>query len=159
MKHMKRWNEGEKGEIPCQVCGRLMPTTLRFRDVGFDDNPVVVRDLLVDVCDLCDEIVAIPANATPQIRAALFGAHEAARVELADALALPSAQVVIDLPTHPTSRSFIDTEIAGETVTATYCPSEGYGLFSAPAVYGETPDRFERDATNAAAFIRSLTAR
>lgn len=132
-----------------------MPTTLRYRDVGFDDSTVVVQRLLVDVCDHCDGVVAIPANATPQIRAALFRAHETARTELADALGMPSSELSIDLPTHPASRSFIDIVAGGGTVTATYSPSEGYGLFSLPAVYGEVPDTFEKDARNAAAFIRT----
>jgi hypothetical protein len=152
---MKIWNEGDTCEVVCYECGTLVSATMRIRDMGFEDNQVMVRNLLVDVCDLCDAAVAVPAQATPQIRAALFEAHETARGALARSLGLPDDLVLLDLPQHPTSRSYLDVELTGGIARATFSPSEGYGLFSTPSpgFFGERPDLFLREAADAAAHL------
>lgn len=156
---MKTWIEGETCEVPCHECRTLVSATLRYRDVGFDNNPVVVRNLLVDVCDRCNAVVAVPAQATPQIRAALFEAHEAARGALARSLGLPEDRVFLGLPQHPTSRSYIDVELRDGMAYATFSPSEGYGLHVGPSVFMDQPEIFVREPAAAAAHLTAGTTR
>lgn len=66
---MKLYYEGEKARA---VCGRdgLSSITFARRDVPFSDGEGVARDILVGVCDACSEVVAIPPQSTPAIKAA-----------------------------------------------------------------------------------------
>jgi len=66
---MKLYVEGEKGRA---VCGRdgLSSMTFSRRDVPFSDGGGQARDILVGVCDKCGEVIAIPPQSTPAIRAA-----------------------------------------------------------------------------------------
>lgn len=66
---MKLYYEGEKGRA---VCGRdgLSSITFVRRDVPFSDGEGLVKDILVGACDKCGEVVAIPPQSTPAIRAA-----------------------------------------------------------------------------------------
>jgi hypothetical protein len=152
---MKTWNEGDTCEVVCHECGKLVSATLRYRDVGFEDNPVIVRNLLVDVCDLCDAVVAVPAQATPQIRSALFEAHEMARGVLAVALGLPDGKIRIDLPLHPTAKSKLDIDLPTGPAQATFSPSEGYGLFSGSPTFAEREALFVRDPEMAAVRLKA----
>jgi hypothetical protein len=49
--------------------------TMRCRDVPFEDKPIIVPDLPVGVCDDCHQVISVPAQATPQIKAALLDAN------------------------------------------------------------------------------------
>jgi hypothetical protein len=66
---MKLYVEGEKGRA---VCGRdgLSSMTFSRRDVPFSDGGGQAKDILVGVCDKCGEVIAIPPQSTPAIRAA-----------------------------------------------------------------------------------------
>jgi hypothetical protein len=68
---MKLFVCGDKDEAYCGSCARFMPTTLRYRDVPFGDGRAVVKRILVDVCDHCDDVVAVPPQSVPSIRAGL----------------------------------------------------------------------------------------
>ena len=66
---MKLHYEGEKGRA---VCGRdgLSSTTFARRDVPFSDGEGLAKGILVGVCNACGEVVAIPPQSTPAIKAA-----------------------------------------------------------------------------------------
>lgn len=66
---MKVFVEGSKGQAYCESCVRFTPTTLKYRDVPFDDGRGVAEQILVDVCDHCDEVLAVPPQSVPAIRA------------------------------------------------------------------------------------------
>jgi len=66
---MKLHYEGEKGRAVCERDG-LCGMTYARRDVPFNDGEGMVRDILVGVCDACGEVVAIPPQSTPAIKAA-----------------------------------------------------------------------------------------
>ena len=60
------FKEGDKGQIICHDCAKLVSTTCKIRDVNFES---MVYNVLVDVCDECDCVVAIPSSSIVQIRA------------------------------------------------------------------------------------------
>ncbi len=66
----KLFQEGDKSKAICSHCSQLVGTTFVRRDVPFSDGKALAKDILVAVCDVCDEIVATPAQSTPAIREA-----------------------------------------------------------------------------------------
>jgi hypothetical protein len=66
---MKLHFPGEKGTAICEADGQVS-TTFAYRDVPFSDGSGVARQILVGVCDRCGEVVAIPPQSTPAIKAA-----------------------------------------------------------------------------------------
>jgi len=87
---MKFYEAGEKSKAICAQCQMLVTTTFRYRDVPFDDGEGIVKDILVAVCNICDTVVAIPAQSTPAIRRA----REAAEVTLEVSLSARDLQVL-----------------------------------------------------------------
>ncbi len=68
--HMKLFRAGEKSKGVCEQCTGIVDATFHYRDVPFSDGSGVVKDILALVCDTCDEVIAIPAQSTPAIKAA-----------------------------------------------------------------------------------------
>ncbi|EEA03783.1 conserved hypothetical protein [Burkholderia sp. H160] len=67
---MKLYEEGEKSNAICSHCKQLVRTTFQRRDVPFSDGKGKVKNILAAVCDVCDRVVAVPAQSTPAIREA-----------------------------------------------------------------------------------------
>lgn len=61
------YKKGEKSRAICHHCG-LVQTTFRHRDVRVEGVNV---HILTGVCDKCNQVVSIPAQATPTIKKAL----------------------------------------------------------------------------------------
>ncbi len=76
------FQEGDKSRAICHQCKKIVETTLVRRTVPFSDGLGVVKDLLVDVCDVCDAVVATPAQSTPAIRDARRKAVESIEAQL-----------------------------------------------------------------------------
>ncbi|SDF89759.1 hypothetical protein [Paraburkholderia phenazinium] len=87
--------EGEKSKAICQSCKQIVSTTFARRDVPFSDGIGEVKDILVSVCDLCDRVVAIPAQSTPAIREARL--KEVKSIEAQLPAAFPD---MLDLAAH-----------------------------------------------------------
>lgn len=66
---MKLHYAGEKGRAICEADGQVS-TTFAYRDVPFSDGVGIARKILVGVCDRCGEVVSIPPQSTPAIKAA-----------------------------------------------------------------------------------------
>lgn len=64
---MKLFHENEKIDGLCEDDGRVR-ATLRYRDHELEGGLGVVRNVLVSVCDLCDQTIGIPHQSTPAIR-------------------------------------------------------------------------------------------
>ncbi len=73
---MKFFSEGDRSKAICGVCKAARSTTLGYRDVPFSDGSGMVKDILVGVCDTCDQVAAIPAQSTPAISKARSKASE-----------------------------------------------------------------------------------
>jgi hypothetical protein len=65
---MKIYRESDKGRAMCENDG-LVTTAFAYRDVPFRDGSGAVNDILVAVCDKCGEVVAIPPQSAPAIKA------------------------------------------------------------------------------------------
>jgi len=67
---MKLYQDGDKGQAICRHCEKIVATTFERKDVPFSDGVGMARDILVSACDVCGEVVGIPAQSTPAISAA-----------------------------------------------------------------------------------------
>lgn len=65
-----RFHKGEKSKAICTHCGKVVDATFAHRDVLFSDGRGVAKDILVAACNVCGQVVAIPADSTPAIREA-----------------------------------------------------------------------------------------
>ena len=65
---MRFFIEGEKGQALCHPCGGLVATTFIRRDVPFSDGKGSAQNILVGVCNHCEQVLVIPAQSTPAIR-------------------------------------------------------------------------------------------
>lgn len=93
---MELWNIGDRSEAICGHCKDIVPTTFVVRAVRLEDAKVTVPNVLVAVCNRCDETAAIPAQSGPLLHDALEKAPTkvVARVSrrLEDALRLIAAE-------------------------------------------------------------------
>jgi hypothetical protein len=65
---MKILKHGDRLEAICERCEDLVSGTYRYREVPLKKTGVRVHDILVGVCDACDEIISIPAQSTPKLK-------------------------------------------------------------------------------------------
>lgn len=68
---MAHYTQGDKSRAICEDCNCIVTTTFEIRDVPFFDGSGIVENVLVAVCDNCYSVVAIPAQSTPEIQAAI----------------------------------------------------------------------------------------
>ena len=76
---MKVYEVGDKSKAVCEDCESLVSTTFEYRDVPFDNGRGTVKGVLAEVCNRCDNVVALPAQSTPAVRQALEGARNGGR--------------------------------------------------------------------------------
>ncbi len=65
---MKLYKVGEKSKAICGACRQLRPTTFQGREVPLSSGKGMVPNVLVAVCDHCDDIVSIPHQSVPRIQ-------------------------------------------------------------------------------------------
>ena len=64
---MRRFEVGDKSWAICERCEEVVSTTMELRDVPFDDLSGEASQVIAGICDICHEVVAIPAQATAEI--------------------------------------------------------------------------------------------
>ncbi len=79
---MKLYKEGDKSKAICSRCGQLRTTTFAERDVPLSSGTGVVRDVLVGVCDVCDEVVSIPQQSVPRVQESVRQARHSVEVRI-----------------------------------------------------------------------------
>lgn len=62
---------GSTSAAICETCEKKVKTTAKIRDFQMTNPEVFVKDLLVFVCDECDEVVIIPHSSTLKIKEAI----------------------------------------------------------------------------------------
>lgn len=67
---MKKLVVGDKSKALCSCCG-LVNTTFQNRDFALEESKKVVPNILVGVCDKCNQTVSIPHQSTPIIQKVL----------------------------------------------------------------------------------------
>ena len=60
-------NAGDKRTIVCSNCG-LSSVTYQVRDISFNDDSTTVNNILVGVCDKCNQIVSLPKQSVPEVK-------------------------------------------------------------------------------------------
>ncbi|MFP9471217.1 hypothetical protein AB6D37_21155 [Pectobacterium brasiliense] len=68
---MKIFKVGDTQTALCNTCQSLETATFQLKDVPFSDNSGVVRQVLVGVCERCENVAIIPHQSTPMIKKAL----------------------------------------------------------------------------------------
>lgn len=64
---MAHYQAGDTSRAICEDCNQIVETTFRLRDVPFFDGSGIAENILVAVCNTCNQVVAIPAQSTPAI--------------------------------------------------------------------------------------------
>jgi hypothetical protein len=57
----------DKSTAACQSCKKFVDVTYRLRDVPLSDRSDIVKDVLVGVCDICDEVCVLPYQSVPKV--------------------------------------------------------------------------------------------
>jgi hypothetical protein len=65
---MKLLLEDDHGKALCEHCQQIVTTNYVRRNVPFSDGHGEAKDVLAGVCDVCDTIVAIPAQSTAALK-------------------------------------------------------------------------------------------
>ena len=92
---MKRYNVGGESKAVCEDCGSLVTTKFAYRDVPFDVGIGIAKNILAGVCVLCDSVVTVPAQSTPELVNSRRVAENAAGV-------LPNATELVKAPAKTT---------------------------------------------------------
>lgn len=61
------------GDIKSTLCYRdgRVSASFQYRDVPVSNSHCVVKNILVGVCDTCQDVIIIPAQSTPVIKQAI----------------------------------------------------------------------------------------
>lgn len=62
---------GDQEKAACNKCNAFVIVTYKLRDVPFNDDSGIVKDVLVGVCDVCGSVCSLPSTSTPTVKAAL----------------------------------------------------------------------------------------
>ncbi|MGS2724643.1 hypothetical protein ACVBEJ_12945 [Porticoccus sp. GXU_MW_L64] len=65
---MKIFKVGDSQKAICESCGSLENATFALRDVPFSDGSGMVKNVLVGVCDRCDEVSVLPHQSMPVVK-------------------------------------------------------------------------------------------
>jgi hypothetical protein len=65
---MKIFKVGDSQKAICENCLLLENATFKLRDVPFSDGSGVVKNVLVGVCDKCDQVSILPHQSTPVVK-------------------------------------------------------------------------------------------
>lgn len=65
---MKIFKVGDSQEAICEFCHSLENATFKLRDVPFSDGGGIVKNVLVGVCDTCDQVSVLPHQSMPTVK-------------------------------------------------------------------------------------------
>lgn len=65
---MKIFKVGDSQRVICENCRSLENATFILRDVPFSDGSGLVKNVLVGVCDKCDQVSILPHQSTPVVK-------------------------------------------------------------------------------------------
>ena len=64
------WKLGDIAASSCRHCRKVVSARFEYRTIRLPRTRMRVRDVLVDVCTECDEVISIPRQSMAQLRAA-----------------------------------------------------------------------------------------
>ncbi len=62
---------GDREQAACTRCKAFVDVTYQLRDVPFSDGGGLVNQVLVGVCEQCDQVCVLPQQSTPAVKRAL----------------------------------------------------------------------------------------
>lgn len=65
---MKIFKVGDSQKAICENCRSLENATFKLRDVPFSDGSGLVKNVLVGVCDKCNEVSILPHQSMPVVK-------------------------------------------------------------------------------------------
>jgi hypothetical protein len=65
---MKIFKVGDTQKAVCETCKSIESATFALRDVPFSDGHGIVKNVLVGVCDKCENVVLVPQQSAPAIK-------------------------------------------------------------------------------------------
>jgi hypothetical protein len=68
---MKILKIGDQEQAACTNCAAFVTVTYQLRDVPFSDGSGMVSQVLVGVCEQCDQVCVLPSQSTPAVKRAL----------------------------------------------------------------------------------------
>lgn len=107
---MKLFKVGDKSKALCWKCEKLSDTTFKTRSVPLSSGRGHVDNVLVSVCDTCNETVAVPQQSVPRIKEFIKPKRYSIEVRLPkhlmDALFLACEKVGV-IPAQETQATFL----------------------------------------------------
>ncbi len=67
---MRMLQEGQRGLAICPNCKGIVEIRYEYRTNHLEESDLDVENVLVGVCEECDEVVSIPAQSTPKLKQA-----------------------------------------------------------------------------------------
>ncbi len=64
------WSAGDIVACNCPTCRQVVQSRFELRTIRMERSRLRVPNVLVDVCNICDNIIAIPSQSIPQLREA-----------------------------------------------------------------------------------------
>lgn len=64
------WSAGDIVASNCPHCRKAVQSRFELRTVRMPRSRLAVRNVLVDVCGLCQNVIGIPSQSIPQLREA-----------------------------------------------------------------------------------------
>ena len=65
---MKVLKVGDTQKAVCSECKSIKNAIFDLRDVPFSDGSGIVKNILVGVCESCDQVILTPHQSTPAIK-------------------------------------------------------------------------------------------
>lgn len=119
---MKIYKVGDSQRVICEHCGSLECATFGLRDVPFSDGSGIVKNVLVGVCDRCNEVCVLPNQSIPAVRKQLACQRKAVESRLPahmlDILNLAADELGADTDFVPTLVKYYIHVLAGNPTTA-----------------------------------------
>ena len=88
------YREGVKSPGPCAFCNKVVPSTLTNVTISICEGLEEVENVLVDVCDECDNMISIPARSEPPLQQAYKELVETGAVSCNDGITIELKSIV-----------------------------------------------------------------
>ncbi|MBE9485966.1 MAG: hypothetical protein IMY82_02205 [Chloroflexi bacterium] len=62
---------GDQEKAACEKCAAFVTVIYQLRDVPFSDGSGLVKQVLVGVCEQCDQVCVLPQQSTPAVKCVL----------------------------------------------------------------------------------------
>jgi hypothetical protein len=65
---MKLYQVNDKQKAACEKCKAFVSATFKLRDVDLSDKSDTVKNVLVGVCDICNDVIVLPHQSSVLVK-------------------------------------------------------------------------------------------